>query len=85
MSKVFKIIVLVALIFLEVVIVSLMYNKWFDTLDMIKTNPNFSAENYYNRTSKIWEKIIFYGSILMFVILDYFYFKKVLFTNRKIN
>lgn len=84
MNKSLKILLLIVLIAVQVIIVVLMYNKWFDTLDMIKSDPNFSAENYHSRTSKKWENIIFYGSILMFITLDYFYLRKVLFPNKRL-
>jgi len=84
MSRTLKIGLFITLIILEIIIIALMYNKWFDTLDMIKTDHNFSAESYQNRASEKWENIIFYGSILIFMALDYFYLRKVVFTNKEL-
>ena len=78
MSKIIKIVLLLVIVVIEIIAVSLLYNKWFDTLDMINSDATFSPEEYYNRPSKIWENIIFYTTIILFLLADFIYIKKVL-------
>lgn len=84
MKRILKIVLFVVFIIIEIIIIAIMYDNWFDTLDMIKTEPNFNAESYYERVSKKRENIIFYGSIIIFIVLNYFYLRKVFLTKNEL-
>lgn len=74
-----KTLILIVLILIQVIVVSLLYNEWFDITDMINDNPSFSPELYHNRTSKLYENLIYYFTILVFIVSDFLYVKNFLF------
>ncbi len=77
MKKIKLIILILAILFIEIIILSTLYNKWFDTVDMIKYDDSFSPEDYFNRTSKMRENLIYYSTIVFFLFADIIYIKKV--------